>query len=66
MVIVQPFDDVDEAIDIANTPLCGLTSAILAGDTYRGWGRTGPYSLADFTDLIWVNVRSGQRSRPIG
>jgi len=100
VVIVQPFDHVDEAIEIANTPLYGLTSAILTGDTYRGfelaervksgavhvniptiddeiqapiggvrdsgWGRTGPYSLADFTDLIWINVQNGQRPLPIG
>ncbi len=99
VVIVQPFDDVDEAIEIANTPLYGLTSAILTGDTYRGfelaervksgavhvniptiddeiqapiggvrdsgWGRTGPGSLADFSDLIWINVQSGQRHLPI-
>jgi acyl-CoA reductase-like NAD-dependent aldehyde dehydrogenase len=30
-----------------------------------GWGRTGTYSLADFTDLVWVNVESGQRELPI-
>ena len=100
VVIVEPFDDVDEAITVANRPLYGLTSSILTGDTYRGfelagrirsgavhvniptiddeiqapiggvrdsgWGRTGPHSLHDFSDLIWVNVQSGQRSLPIG
>ena len=99
-MIVEPFDDVDEAITVANRPLYGLTSSILTGDTYRGfelagrirsgavhvniptiddeiqapiggvrdsgWGRTGPHSLHDFSDLIWVNVQSGQRSLPIG
>ncbi|MFC0434844.1 aldehyde dehydrogenase family protein [Kutzneria buriramensis] len=98
VVIVQPVDSADEAVEIANRPLYGLTSAILTGDTYRGfelagrikcgavhvniptiddeiqapiggvrdsgWGRTGPYSLHDFSDLIWVNVQSGQRSLP--
>ena len=73
----------------------GLTSSILAGDTYRafemapkvlagivnvnsptvndeidapmggvrdsGWGRTGPRSLDDFSDVIW---NSGQRQYP--
>ncbi|MFC4945141.1 aldehyde dehydrogenase family protein [Pseudonocardia sp. GCM10023141] len=99
VVIVQPVDDADEAITVANRSRYGLTSAILTGDTYRGfelasqvksgavhvnmptvddeiqapiggvrdsgWGRTGPYSIDDFTDLIWINVQSGQRDLPI-
>jgi acyl-CoA reductase-like NAD-dependent aldehyde dehydrogenase len=77
----------------------GLTSSILAGNTYRafelapkilagivnvnsptvndeihapmggvrdsGWGRTGPDSLKEFQDLIWINSHSGQRQYPI-
>ncbi|MCE7001623.1 aldehyde dehydrogenase family protein [Kibdelosporangium philippinense] len=99
VTIVQPVDTVEEAIAQANRTMYGLTSAILTGDTYRGfelaaqvksgavhvnmptiddeiqapiggvrdsgWGRTGPYSIDDFTDLIWVNVQSGQRKLPI-
>ena len=76
----------------------GLTSTILAADTYRafelapkllhgivnvnsptvndeihapmggvrdsGWGRTGPDSLADFTDVIWINTTSSERQFP--
>src|ERR1700693_2656509 len=29
-----------------------------------GWGRTGPRSLDDFSDLIWINSHSGQRQYP--
>jgi len=99
VTIVQPVDTAEEAVELANRSMYGLTSAILSGDTYRGfelaakvksgavhvnmptiddeiqapiggvrdsgWGRTGPYSLDDFTDLIWVNVQSGQRHLPI-
>jgi acyl-CoA reductase-like NAD-dependent aldehyde dehydrogenase len=99
VVIVQPVDTAEEAIEQINRSLYGLTSSILTGDTYRGfelaakvkagavhvniptfdeevhapiggvrdsgWGRTGTYSLADFTDLVWVNVESGQRELPI-
>jgi acyl-CoA reductase-like NAD-dependent aldehyde dehydrogenase len=99
VTVVQAVDTADEAIAQANRTLYGLTSAILTGDTYRGfelaakvksgavhvnmptiddeiqapiggvrdsgWGRTGPYSIDDFTDLIWVNVQSGQRHLPI-
>jgi acyl-CoA reductase-like NAD-dependent aldehyde dehydrogenase len=99
VVIVEPVDSVDEAIEAANRTMYGLSSAILSGDTYRGfeladrvksgavhvnmptiddeiqapiggvresgWGRTGPYSLHDFTDLVWINVQSGQRPLPI-
>lgn len=99
VVIVEPVETVDEAIAVANSTMYGLTSAILSGDTYRGfelaervksgavhvnmptiddeiqapiggvgesgWGRTGPYSVHDFTDLVWINVQSGQRPLPI-
>ena len=78
--------------------LYGLTSSILAGNTYKafemapkvlagivnvnsptvndeihapmggvrdsGWGRTGPRSLDDFSDVIWINSHSGQRQYP--
>jgi len=29
-----------------------------------GWGRTGPPSLDDFSDVIWINSHSGQRQYP--
>jgi hypothetical protein len=29
-----------------------------------GWGRTGPHSIEDFTDLIWINARSTSRQYP--
>ncbi len=29
-----------------------------------GWGRTGPHSLDDFSDVIWINSHSGQRQYP--
>ena len=92
VVIVEPVDSDDEAVAVANRVQYGLTSSILAGDTYRafelapriqagivnvnsptvndeihapmggvrdsGWGRTGPDSLADFTDVIWINART--------
>jgi len=88
----------EKAVEAANRTLYGLTSSILAGDTYRafelapkvlagivninsptvndeihapmggvrdsGWGRTGPESLKEFQDLIWINSHSGQRQYP--
>jgi acyl-CoA reductase-like NAD-dependent aldehyde dehydrogenase len=39
--------------------------APIGGVGDSGWGRTGPYSVNDFTDLIWINVQSGQRQLPI-
>jgi len=39
--------------------------APLGGVRESGWGRTGPHSLEDFTDLVWINVESGQRELPI-
>ncbi len=32
-----------------------------AGSADSGWGRTGPDSLADFTDVIWINTTSRER-----
>jgi acyl-CoA reductase-like NAD-dependent aldehyde dehydrogenase len=92
--------DARAAVDAAaaNRTLYGLTSSILAVDTYKalemapkvlagivnvnsptvndeihapmggvrdsGWGRTGPRSLDDFSDVIWINSHSGQRQYP--
>jgi len=98
LVVVDAVDTPEEAVAVANRVQYGLTSAILAGDTYRafelapkilhgivnvnsptvndeihapmggvrdsGWGRTGPDSLADFTDVIWINTTSSRREFP--
>jgi len=98
VVVVEVVDTPDEAIAAANRTMYGLTSSILAGDTYKafemapkvlagivnvnsptvndeihapmggvrdsGWGRTGPRSLEDFSDVIWINSNSGQRQYP--
>ena len=99
VVVVEVVDTPEQAVEAANRTLYGLTSSILAGDTYRafelapkilagivnvnsatvndeihapmggvrdsGWGRTGPDSLKEFQDVIWINSHSGQRQYPI-
>src|SRR5580765_1720561 len=99
VVVVEVVEAPEEAVEAANSTMYGLTSSILAGDTYKafemapkilagivnvnsptvndeihapmggvrdsGWGRTGPESLKDFTDVIWINSHSGQRQYPI-
>ena len=98
VLVVEAVDTPDDAIVAANRTLYGLTSSILAGNTYKafemapkvlagivnvnsptvndeihapmggvrdsGWGRTGPRSLDDFSDVIWINSHSGQRQYP--
>jgi acyl-CoA reductase-like NAD-dependent aldehyde dehydrogenase len=98
VVVVEVVDTPEEAVEAANRTMYGLTSSILAGDTYRafelapkvlagivnvnsptvndeihapmggvrdsGWGRTGPDSLKEFQDVIWINSHSGQRQYP--
>jgi acyl-CoA reductase-like NAD-dependent aldehyde dehydrogenase len=98
VVVVEVVDTSEEAIKAANRTMYGLTSSILAGDTYKafemapkilagivnvnsptvndeihapmggvrdsGWGRTGPESLNDFTDVIWINAHSDQHQYP--
>jgi hypothetical protein len=44
------FTDVNDEI---HAPMGGVRDS--------GWGRTGPRSLDDFSDLIWINSHSGQR-----
>jgi acyl-CoA reductase-like NAD-dependent aldehyde dehydrogenase len=99
VVVVEPVDSPEEAVEVANRVDYGLTSSILARDTYRafdlapkilhgivnvnsatvndeihapmggvrdsGWGRTGPDSLADFSDVIWINASNARRDFPI-
>jgi acyl-CoA reductase-like NAD-dependent aldehyde dehydrogenase len=38
--------------------------APMGGVRDSGWGRTGPDSLADFSDVIWINSHAGQREYP--
>ena len=98
VVVVEVVDTPEEAVVAANRTMYGLTSSILAGNTYKafemapkvlagivnvnsptvndeihapmggvrdsGWGRTGPRSLDDFSDVIWINAHSGQRQYP--
>jgi acyl-CoA reductase-like NAD-dependent aldehyde dehydrogenase len=98
VVAVEVVDTAEDAVAAANRTLYGLTSTILARDTYKafelapkvlagivnvnsptvndeihapmggvrdsGWGRTGPESLADFSDVIWINSRSSKREFP--
>src|ERR1700704_2637323 len=98
VVVVEVVDTPEEAITAVNRTMYGLTSSILAGDTYKafemapkilagivnvnsptvndeihppmggvrdsGWGRTGPESLNDFTDVIWINAHSDQHQYP--
>jgi acyl-CoA reductase-like NAD-dependent aldehyde dehydrogenase len=98
VVVVEVVETPEEAIAAANRTMYGLTSSILAGDTYKafemapkilagivnvnsstvndeihapmggvrdsGWGRTGPRSLDDFSDVIWINSHTGQRRYP--
>jgi acyl-CoA reductase-like NAD-dependent aldehyde dehydrogenase len=99
VVVVEVVDTPEQAVEAANRTMYGLTSSILAGDTYRafelapkilagivnvnsptvndeihapmggvrdsGRGRTGPDSLKEFQDVIWINAHSGQRQYPI-
>jgi acyl-CoA reductase-like NAD-dependent aldehyde dehydrogenase len=39
--------------------------APMGGVRDSGWGRTGPRSLDDFSDVIWINSHSGQRQYPV-
>ena len=36
----------------------------MGGVRDSGWGRTGPDSISDFTDTIWITARSSERQYP--
>ena len=40
------------------------THAPMGGVKNSGWGRTGPHSIEDFSELIWVNSRSTSKQYP--
>jgi acyl-CoA reductase-like NAD-dependent aldehyde dehydrogenase len=37
LLVVQPVDDADQAVDVINRSLYGLTASVLTRDTYRGF-----------------------------
>jgi acyl-CoA reductase-like NAD-dependent aldehyde dehydrogenase len=64
-----------KALEMAPKVLAGIVNvnsptvndeihAPMGGVRDSGWGRTGPRSLDDFSDLIWINSHSGQRQYP--
>lgn len=64
-----------KALEMAPKVLAGIVNvnsptvndeihAPMGGVRDSGWGRTGPRSLDDFSDVIWINSHSGQRKYP--
>ena len=67
--------DTYKAFELAPKVLAGIVNvnsptvndeihAPMGGVRDSGWGRTGPRSLDDFSDVIWINSHSGQRQYP--
>ncbi len=40
------------------------THAPMGGVKDSGWGRTGPHSIEDFSELVWINSRSTSKEYP--
>ena len=40
------------------------THAPMGGVKSSGWGRTGPHSIEDFTEVVWINARSTTKEYP--
>jgi acyl-CoA reductase-like NAD-dependent aldehyde dehydrogenase len=55
-----------------NSGIVNVNSSTVNGDVHAptggvrdsGWGRNGPDSIADFTDVVWINVRRTERQFP--
>ena len=67
--------DTYKAFEMAPKVLAGIVNvnsptvndeihAPMGGVRDSGWGRTGPESLNDFTDVIWINAHTDQRQYP--
>ncbi len=67
--------DTYKAFELAPRVLAGIVNinsptvndeihAPMGGVRDSGWGRTGPDSLKEFQDVIWINSHSGQRQYP--
>jgi len=67
--------DTYKAFELAPRILAGIVNvnsptvndeihAPMGGVRDSGWGRTGPDSLKEFQDVIWINSHSGQRQYP--
>jgi acyl-CoA reductase-like NAD-dependent aldehyde dehydrogenase len=68
--------DTYKAFELAPKVLAGIVNvnsptvndeihAPMGGVRDSGWGCTGPRSLEDFSDVIWINSHSGQRQYPL-
>ncbi len=98
VVVIEPFDDVEEALAKAQATPYGLSASIMTGDEQRGlamaqrfdagivhvngatmagepalpnggvkdsgWGRSGYYSIEDFTEVRLTTVTSGPGHYP--
>jgi acyl-CoA reductase-like NAD-dependent aldehyde dehydrogenase len=51
-------------VNVNSPTVNGEIHAPMGGVRDSGWGRTGPDSLKDFQDVIWINSHSGQRHYP--
>jgi acyl-CoA reductase-like NAD-dependent aldehyde dehydrogenase len=60
-------------VAIANSTRYGLSAGLITGEPQlplggvkdSGWGRSGPQSMADFTELQWITTRDGAGAYPV-
>ena len=45
-------------VNVNTSTINDETHVPMGGVRDSGWGRTGPDSINDFTDVIWINARS--------
>jgi len=51
-------------VNVNSPTVNGEIHAPMGGVRDSGWGRTGPESLKEFQDVVWINTHSGQRRYP--
>jgi hypothetical protein len=49
----------------AGKEISPATQLPLRGIKDSGWSRSGPHSMADFTELQWITTRDGTGAYPI-
>ena len=59
------FDDLDPYRGTPMARIADEPQLPLGGVKDSGWGRSGPESMADFTEVQWITTRDGTGHYPI-
>jgi acyl-CoA reductase-like NAD-dependent aldehyde dehydrogenase len=65
VVVAQAADSDAGAVHVNDQTVAAEPQLPLGGVKDSGWGRSGPASMSDFTELQWITTREGTGAFPI-